>query len=89
MMAADIPQRLSLRIFPLHGILPGPSCTCALGAECRSIGKHPMVPWRHFEDSAKGPSGGYGIQTGHFNGIFAVDLDVTNGKDGPGELRQS
>lgn len=85
MMAADIPS-VSLRIFPLHGILPGPSCTCALGAECRSIGKHPMVPWRHFEDSAKGPSGGYGIQTGHFNGIFAVDLDVTNGKDGPGEF---
>lgn len=81
MMAADVPN-VSLRIFPLHGILPGPACTCALSTECRDIGKHPLVPWRKFEENAKGPSGGYGIQTGHFNGVFVIDLDKKPGKNG-------
>ncbi len=73
----------ALRIFPLHGIEPGPACTCPLGASCERIGKHPMVRWREYaEDNVKGPSGGYGIQTGAFNGIFVVDLDRKNDKDG-------
>ncbi|HTQ47469.1 MAG TPA: VapE domain-containing protein [Polyangiaceae bacterium] len=74
-----------LRIFPLHGILYDQgvlTCTCSLGAACKSIGKHPMVRWRNFEDNSKGPSGGYGIQTGSFNGIFVVDLDVRPDKNG-------
>ncbi len=76
-MAVDIPD-VSLRIFPLHGIvyLEGiPACTCSLKTECRDIGKHPLVPWRRYDDNKKGPSGGYGIQTGHFNGVFVIDLD--------------
>jgi predicted P-loop ATPase len=81
MAVTELPD-VSLRIFPLHGILPGPACTCSLGAECGSIGKHPMVPWRNYEDNAKGPSGGYGIQTGSFNNVFAVDLDKRPNKDG-------
>jgi hypothetical protein len=40
------------------------------------------VRWRTYDENTKGPSGGYGIQTGHFNGIFVVDLDVKDGKDG-------
>ncbi len=71
-----------LRVFPLHGILPGPTCTCSKGAECERIGKHPAVRWRTYDENTKGPSGGYGIQTGHFNGFFAVDLDVGVTKDG-------
>ena len=86
-MAVELPD-VSLRIFPLHGILPGPACTCSLGAACKSIGKHPMVRWRNYDENTKGPSGGYGIQTGSFNNIFVVDLDVTGGKNGPGEFER-
>ena len=84
-MAVSLPE-VSLRIFPLHGILQPLACTCALGAACKSVGKHPLVRWRTYDENAKGPSGGYGIQTGTFNGLFVVDLDVTGGKDGVGEL---
>jgi hypothetical protein len=74
-----------LRIFPLHGIKDG-ACTCPLGAECKDVGKHPMVRWRTYDENTKGPNGGYGIQTGSFNGIFVVDLDVKPPKDGkPGK----
>ena len=65
-----------LRVFPLHDVLPGPACTCPLGPDCRVIGKHPLLPWRRYEENRKGPGGGYGIETGSFNGIFVVDLDV-------------
>jgi len=82
MAAVSLPPVIPLRIFPLHGILEGPTCTCALGTACKSIGKHPLVKWRNYDENTKGPSGGYGIQTGHFNGIFVVDLDVANGKNG-------
>ncbi|MGO9835104.1 MAG: phage/plasmid primase, P4 family [Polyangiaceae bacterium] len=83
------PTNVPLRIFPLHGILPGPACTCPQGAQCKSIGKHPIVHWRNYDDeNTKGPSGGYGIQTGQFNGILVVDLDVKNGKDGIAAFRE-
>lgn len=85
-MATAVLPDAPLRIFPLHGILPGPACTCALGASCKSIGKHPMVRWRSYDENARGPSGGYGIQTGRFNSILVVDLDVKEGKDGVAAL---
>lgn len=77
-----------IRVFPLHGILRNGvvACTCELGAKCKSVGKHPMVRWRSYEENARGPSGGYGIQTGKFNGIFVVDLDVGTEKDGVAAL---
>jgi predicted P-loop ATPase len=85
-MATAVLPDVPLRIFPLHGILPGPACTCALGAACKSIGKHPMVRWRNYDENSRGPSGGYGIQTGQFNHILVVDLDVKAGKDGVAAL---
>lgn len=88
-MAIELPSPPSLlHVFPLHGILPGPVCTCSQGAKCDRIGKHPMVPWRTYDENTRGPSGGYGIQTGHFNGIFVIDLDVGPGKDGIDALVQ-
>lgn len=81
-MAAAVLPDVPLRIFPLHGILPGPACACKLGAACKNIGKHPMVPWRNYDENSRGPNGGYGIQTGRFNGIFVVDLDVKPDKNG-------
>ena len=82
MMAVQLPPAPVLRIFPLHGILEGPTCTCPDGAACDRIGKHPYVAWRTHEEGGKGPTGGYGIQTGRFNGIFVVDLDMGRHKDG-------
>jgi len=76
---------VSLRVFPLHGILydqGSATCMCPKGPKCDRVGKHPLVPWRSYDENTKGPSGGYGIQTGHFNGIFVVDLDVGVTKDG-------
>jgi hypothetical protein len=78
-----------LRVFPLHGILYDQgiaTCTCTQGASCKSIGKHPLVRWRAYDENTKGPGGGYGIQTGRYNGIFVIDLDVKEGKDGVAAL---
>jgi predicted P-loop ATPase len=78
-MTAVAMQTPALRIFPLHGIRYDQgiaSCTCSRGVECSRIGKHPLVPWRTHDENAKGPSGGYGVQTGRFNDIFVIDLDV-------------
>jgi predicted P-loop ATPase len=74
----------NIRVFPLHGIVYNgvTSCACSLGAACKDIGKHPMVRWRSYDENTKGPGGGYGIQTGRFNGIFVVDLDVKSAKNG-------
>jgi predicted P-loop ATPase len=88
-MVVSLPEDASLRIFPLHGIFYDqgvPACTCKHGTACKSIGKHPMVRWRSYDENTKGPSGGYGIQTGRFNGIFVVDLDVGPDKDGVAAL---
>ena len=85
-MAVQLPLKTELRVFPLHDILPGPACACALGAQCKSIGKHPLVKWRQYDDNLKGRGGGFGIQTGRFNGIFVVDLDVKDGKNGAAAL---
>ena len=90
-MAVDLSTpSVPLRVFPLHGITydspghPGePICTCPKGPKCDRVGKHPMVKdWRNYDENTKGPSGGYGIPTGHGNGFFAVDLDVGVTKDG-------
>jgi len=86
-MPGEVPQ--PFRFFPLHGIVHNqgvPACTCGLGTECKDIGKHPAVSWRIYDENAKHPGGGCGIQTGHFNGIFVVDLDRKEGKDGVARL---
>jgi hypothetical protein len=41
-----------------------------------------MVAWKNYDENTKGPCGGYGIQTGHYNGIFVVDLDISDQKNG-------
>jgi virulence-associated protein E/bifunctional DNA primase/polymerase-like protein len=80
-MAASMPSPQVLRFFPLHGILQG-ACTCPLKDRCKDVGKHPCVKWRAYDENTKGSSGGYGIQTGHFNGIFVLDLDVKPDRNG-------
>lgn len=70
---------VSLTLFPLRAILPGPSCTCREGARCGSIGKHPAVFWGQLAAGEKIFSDdltcGYGIATGARSGLFVVDID--------------
>ena len=73
-------------IFPLYALTSEGHCTCSRGAECRDAGKHPMVRWRHYDDDEKGPAGDFGIPTGVTNGLFVVDVDMKDGKDGGATL---
>ena len=76
----------TLHIFPLYALTSEGHCTCSRGAECRDAGKHPMVRWRHYDDDEKGPAGDFGIPTGVTNGLFVVDVDMKDGKDGGATL---
>ncbi len=69
-------------VFPLRPILPGPSCTCALGSTCGRIGKHPAALWRDlaYGDPVERPveGAGFGLKTGAVpkgSGVFVVDID--------------
>lgn len=73
-------------LVPLHdvgGVVGGP-CTCRLGAECRSAGKHPRATeWQRPENlvltpeqlRACGPSCNWGLATGIISGVWALDYD--------------
>jgi hypothetical protein len=101
--------RLGWSVVPTHRAhrLPGAggaatgqlSCTCSRGAACSSPGKHPAVPWEHWQRHRAteaeitawftGPYQGYGvgIVTGRVSGIFVVDIDEGPGKIGGDTLR--
>lgn len=78
-----------LTTFPIRAIRSDGGCTCLLGADCQSIGKHPACYYRKLEARHKctGVDGcpacftypvaadGWGIATGAISGIFVVDLD--------------
>lgn len=73
-------------LVPLHdvgGVIGGP-CSCKLGAECRSAGKHPRAKeWQRPENlvltperlRACGPSCNWGLATGIISGVWALDYD--------------
>lgn len=82
-----------LPVFPLHGIEPGgehgePQCTCALGENCHSPGKHPRVSdWksRATTDTAqivewweKWPNSNVGLATG--GPLQVIDIDSELGE---------
>jgi predicted P-loop ATPase len=89
-MALEAAATQALRIFPLHDVVRTTdatgvttvACSCAMGADCRNIGKHPLVSWRNYEGNDRGMGGGYGIEMGPFNNVFVTDLDVRPAKDG-------
>ena len=83
-MALALPEPPAFRVFPLHGIRDG-ACTCGDGT-CKDVGKHPAVRWRTYDENTKGPQDACGVQTGHFNGIFVLDLDRKDDKDGVARL---
>ena len=88
---------LSPRIFPLYPVVKAPSgevsCGCGLPS-CRTIGKHPMVRWREYDEGMKGPAsrvlpdgsqelgGNYGVVLGRDANLFVVDLDVKGNENG-------
>lgn len=69
-------------VFPLLPIDSNGACTCAKGATCSRVGKHPAVLWKEVEEGSAvplpAPGAGYGIKTGarpRGSGIVVVDLD--------------
>src|SRR5262245_27002419 len=76
--------------FPIRPIHSDGSCSCG-DPECEDAGKHPAVRWGR--DVLSGgaqvpiPSGhGIGLATGERSGVFVVDLDQKDGKNGIGEF---
>ena len=74
--------------FPLWPVVDG-VCTCSEGASCNRAGKHPSIAWGDLAPGSQiaGPEGaGRGLVTGAKSGVFVLDVDVSKGKDGLGEL---
>lgn len=74
-------------VLPLHGIVDG-ICTCRLGADCKSAGKHPansngykgattdLVQIRN--QFTKMPYANIGIATGQISNCVVLDIDPRN-----------
>lgn len=74
---------------PLHDVggVPGGTCSCRLGAACRSAGKHPRVErWQRPDQLvrdeatlagalARWPGCNWGLATGLVSGVWALDYD--------------
>lgn len=79
-------------LVPLHDVFSD-ACSCRLGAECRSAGKHPRLPeWQRPENLvrddagltaalARWPSCNWGLATGLISGVWALDYDPKNVTD--------
>lgn len=68
--------------FPLLPIRGG---VCACGPQCKVPGKHPAVRWSKLaagEQIPAPPDHGIGLATGERSGIFVLDLDLKDGKNG-------
>jgi hypothetical protein len=76
--------------FWLHAVLPGGRCGCG-DPLCDQAGKHPSELWSQTPDDRNLKptlTQGVGIPTGKRSGIFVIDLDLKDGKDGLAELRK-
>jgi hypothetical protein len=88
---------------PCHAPHLERKCTCRLGVDCVSPGKHPAIPWQRFQTKKIdqdqlliwfGEGGMYedkniGLITGAISSnIFAIDVDIGPGKDGADSLHQ-
>lgn len=69
-------------VFPLLPIGQDGACTCARGATCSRVGKHPAVLWKEVEFGSEvplpEPGAGFGIKTGarpRGSDLVVVDLD--------------
>ena len=83
--------RQGIRVFPIHGIDSNGHCTCAVGKDCTSPGKHPR--WTDWDIKATDnpekirnwwesfPVANWAAATGKFSRLFVVDIDPKNGGD--------
>lgn len=85
------------QVVPLHSQNSDGSCSCVKGQYCdRSPGKHPRTPHGLKNAStdpevirkwwAQWPEANIGIVTGKTSGVWAVDVDVKEGKGGDKSL---
>lgn len=94
---------LGLAPIPCHAPVADRKCSCRLGLECVSPGKHPAVPWQRFQKKPIdddqllvwfGDGGIYanrniGIVTGAISGnVFVIDVDCGPGKQGQDTLEE-
>lgn len=72
--------------FPLMRIVDG-ECECG-DDTCKAVGKHPAVKaWNKLTETVPAAKGqGIGIPTGVINGVFVVETDNRDGKEGEKEL---
>lgn len=92
--------KLSLNVFPLHGINEDGSCTCKEGLECpeKDKGKHPVIAnWQKLATtdttkitnwSKKYPNANVGIATGHASTLTVLDVDGEEGKQSLKQLEE-
>lgn len=85
-----------LKVFPVHWIDAG-QCSCGR-EDCGSAGKHPLTPSGCNDASAnpeviskwwsQWPKANVAIATGEASGIFVIDIDVADGKNGAASLAE-
>ena len=87
---------LGFSVVPVHYVLPNGGCSCHAGIDCASPGKHPApASWQKYQEKRankdtlefwfEGRFADYnlGVVTGSISGnVFAVDVDIGDGKDG-------
>lgn len=87
--------RRGWRVHPVHWPTRagsgGARCSCAFGARCPSVGKHPMLlGWPDLATTSEDvirawwrehPSANVGIATGPASGLLVLDVDPRNGGD--------
>lgn len=85
---------------PVHYVKPDGSCSCNQGKDCPSPGKHPAANrWKHYQNvradedtltiwfDGRFKDYNLGVVTGSVSGnVFAVDVDVSEGKMGADSL---
>lgn len=72
-----------LAVFPLFGVEDG-RCGCG-ASDCKAAGKHPLMPYAQLGIAEKwqgGEDSSFGIATGHRSGVFVVDVDVRDDRNG-------
>lgn len=91
---------LGFSVVPVHYVKPDGSCSCPLGKNCPSPGKHPAPSrWKNYQDKRAdidtlemwfdGRFRDYnmGVVTGSIsNNVFVVDVDIAEGKPGADTL---
>jgi bifunctional DNA primase/polymerase-like protein len=83
-----------LQVFPVHGMEAG-QCSCGRD-NCKSAGKHPLTksgckdassdPEKIRQWWTQWPMANVAIGTGEASGIFVIDIDVADGKNGAASL---